>query len=350
MIAPTIALSWDEEESVNCDAQAIITNGTGDHVWLSCTTTIGRGRLIWSKEDDIPVRIEIDAWNDHALEEPRKIRSAFEHISDGDYVVLPNQRRELWFGLEVGFKPRNGTSAIVRYDPDTLDFIDLHEHPTLRTMPWLVFSSTMQEMWTSNFTENFGNLERFDIASKQWLDTNFTLENVPQDEFPQSNIPFIQGADIVSDTLYLISDNYKSSLVQVNASNIATTGVLAVAAVQHIGLGYEREGIAVVERPNGKKWLLCLGNRHQTWERKHFADIVAMQLNDNKVLDSSGSDLSILSLSPPKTYMLLLLGVAFLLGLAVATCGCKSKRRREPPPHPAREPYTELETELSAIS
>jgi hypothetical protein len=60
MIAPTIALSWDVEESVNCDAQAIITNGTGDHVWLSCTATIGRGRLIWSKEEDIPVRIEID--------------------------------------------------------------------------------------------------------------------------------------------------------------------------------------------------------------------------------------------------------------------------------------------------
>lgn len=69
--SPTV-LSWDEQESIDCKAQGILTNDT-DNVWLSCKTYIGRGTLLYDEVGDFPSRIQMKHWNWDALKGPREI-------------------------------------------------------------------------------------------------------------------------------------------------------------------------------------------------------------------------------------------------------------------------------------
>lgn len=236
-------------------------------------------------------------------------------------MILPNGDRELWFGLEDDSWPRNATGAIVRYHPDTLAFIGLHHHPSLLTIPWLAFHPTMKEVWTANWTRNYGQLNRFDLASMSWLfcDTcNVTIDNVPLDEFPQSDILWIQGGDIMDGFLYLLSDTYRSTLLSVDLSETTVDHPSAtVKDVRHIGLGHEREGLDLVTSRSGLRWFLCLGSQKKTWEGPHYADIVAMRL------DEKNDSLSATSIAVG-------LAAGLLAGLAVGFVLASKFWRKEP--------------------
>ena len=219
-------LQWTNiTQSIECSQpQGIITNGT-DHVWLSCRTYIAHGTLQRNPYDGAIVGVHLDQFNYHALDGPnRRIRhqinknknnhnnnrnqrnetteQSYGHISDGDYVRLhssssPHHHHhadELWFGLENGQFPRQHKAAIARYNAQTLEFINLHEHPTLLTMPWLAFVEQPQLALTCNWTNGGQEFVALNATTLQWTN-NVTLTNLPMeyDELYQG-IPFVQGA------------------------------------------------------------------------------------------------------------------------------------------------------------
>ena len=273
-------LRWNETQSVNCVAQGVITNGT-DHVWISCTNYLGRGRFILDANGD-PAEMEIHSWNVQALDGPIKhSKQQYAHIGDGDYVVLENGAHELWFGLEGGGSPRVLYAAIARYDADTLEFVNLHVHPSMKTMAYLAFHEHRQVAYTTNWTDNQGELIVFDASTLEWVDRNATVQGLPEEY--QSDIPFIQGADMDGDILYLMVDDFRSSLIAIQMNDENEYGG-QVLSVKHLGLGHEREGVSVY-----KDWLLSLDNQWQTWEDRHYAEIVCVSLarprTSNRMLD-----------------------------------------------------------------
>jgi hypothetical protein len=267
-------LNWNESQSIECNAQGIITNGT-DIIWMSCKKYLARGRLV--KLDPLNstrVELRMELWNWHALKGPQEFlgNQSYEHIGDGDYVELSSDgSRELWFGIEDGSWPRVLPAAIVRYDAETLEYIDTHPHTTIRTMPFLAFHKARQIAYTANWTDNFGQLLVFDAINMTWANDNATIHGLPH-EYYQHEIPFIQGSDMKDDALFLMVDDFKSTLVEIQMNREKTYGG-QLNAISYLGLGHEREGIAIM---NG--WLLSFGNRWKSWEGNHYAQIVCVQL------------------------------------------------------------------------
>jgi hypothetical protein len=255
-------LQWDTEESINCTAQGLITNEETNDVWISCTSYLGRGRLILDQAQD-PIGIEIDIWNWNALDGPRAVsHKDYAHIGDGDYVELDDgMRRELWFGLEGGSSPRVLPAAIARYDADSLAFVGLHIHPTMRTMAFLAFHQRQQIAYVTNWTENDGELIVFDAKTMHWSDRNSTIRGLPKEY--RDDIKFIQGADVYGDVLYLMADDFSSTLLAIRMAE-AYEG--EVESVTHLGLGHEREGMTVFGGKEQQLWLLSMNNQWLTWE------------------------------------------------------------------------------------
>ena len=267
-------LNWNESQSIECNSQGIITNGT-DIIWISCKTYLGRGRLVkLGPLNSTRMELRMEQWNWHALKGPQAFlgNQSYEHIGDGDYVELAsNGSRELWFGIEDGNSPRILPSAIVRYDAETLEYIHTHPHDTMRTMPFLAFHKARQIAYTANWTDNFGQLIVFDATTMTWAKDNVTIHGLPH-EYYQHEIPFIQGSDMKDDTLFLMIDDYKSTLIEIQM-NRENNYIGEMESISFLGLGLEREGIAIMN-----DWLLSFGNRWTSWEGTHHAQIVCVKL------------------------------------------------------------------------
>jgi hypothetical protein len=267
-------LQWDTEESINCTAQGLITNEETNDVWISCTSYLGRGRLILDQAQD-PIGIEIDIWNMEALDGPRAVsHKDYAHIGDGDYVERDDgARRELWFGLEGGSSPRVLPAAIARYDADSLAFVGLHIHPTMRTMAFLAFHQRWQVAYVTNWTENDGELIVFDAKTMHWSDRNSTIQGRPADY--QDDLKFVQGADVYGDVLYLMSDDFASTLIAIRMTEVYEG---EVESVTHLGLGHEREGMTLFGGQKHQVWLLSMDNQWLTWEDHHYAEVICVSL------------------------------------------------------------------------
>jgi len=257
-------LQWEDEHlNTHCQAQGIITNGT-DAVWISCTSFVARGRIV----DDYKLvidRINYQALNHTAL-------ANYKHISDGDYVHRTGFPPELWFGIEGGNLPRVTAGAIVRYHAETLEFIDLHVHPLIKTMPFLAYDPRVSLAYCLNWTDSRGSMVVFDVTNLQWTE-NVTIKGLPAEH---QDIQYVQGGFVDGNILYLISDVPSSALLTVN---LDTRGFLSV---HNLGLGHEREGIALYKND----WLLSLGNQGKnSWDRSYHAQIVAIQLSGSPEMD-----------------------------------------------------------------
>ena len=284
-------LPWDETQRQNCTAQGLITNGT-DHVWISCTSYIAHGRLQFDtsassfSSTSAPTGFVINRINYHALEGPRRVTGQqYGHISDGDYfpprtVVTNNATStrtpgELWFGIEGTSWPRVLPGAIARYNADTLEFIDIHPHPYLRTMPWLLIDPTNQRAISCNWTENLNQFQVFDVSTMAWIvDHNLTLTNPPA-AFQDNGVSFIQGAtkaptllkedefilqlDDAPSTILLVSFHTTSDKNNEDDGAALSSTSLQVQSVWQTGLGHEREGIGMT---GGH--ILSFGNRKST--------------------------------------------------------------------------------------
>uniref|UniRef100_A0A7S3L1J2 Uncharacterized protein n=1 Tax=Amphora coffeiformis TaxID=265554 RepID=A0A7S3L1J2_9STRA len=281
-------LPWDETQRQNCTAQGLITNNT-DHVWLSCTSYIAHGRLQYDSSSSssfsssvaAPTGLVIDKINYNALDGPRRVTGQqYGHISDGDYfpaksVVSNNSTTtttgELWFGIEGTSMPRVLPGAIARYNAETLEFIDIHPHPYLRTMPWLLVDPARQRAISCNWTDNYNQFQVFDTQTMTWVvDQNLTLTNPPA-EFQATGVPYIQGATkaptlLKEDEFILQLDDAPSTLLLVsfhssndNGDASLSSTSLQVQSSWQTGLGHEREGIGMT---GGH--ILSLGNRKTT--------------------------------------------------------------------------------------
>jgi hypothetical protein len=260
-----LLLNWAFNESQNCPAQGIVTNGT-EHFWLSCTSYIAHG-ILQLDEAGTPVGIVLDQYNMHALDGPvQQTGHDYRHISDGDYNLHHN---ELWFGIEGGSFPRVILGAIVRYDAETLEFIDIYVHPTFTTMPWLVFDSNRNRAITCNWTDSHNELTIFDAETLTWSNDKITLLNVPS-QYQQDGIPFIQGGAMHSDGKHILlqTDDHSSTMLLVEL----LSGL--VVDVWTTGLGSEREGVAFY-----KNDVLSFGNRHNSFESVKSAQIVVFPMD-----------------------------------------------------------------------
>jgi hypothetical protein len=264
-------LHWNETESQNCTAQGITTFGT--QVWISCTSYIGRGRILLDG-GGTACAIEVHFWNYHALQGPREFHPEYGHIGDGDYV---EDRNEIWFGLEDERNPRILASALVRYNADTLEFTGLHVHSSMRTMPFIVYNALHKVAYTTNWTDNAGRLQVFDAVQLEWSMQNATINGLTDTEYDTPNgIPLIQGADMVGKTLYLMQDDFQSTLFEVQFQHDALQGQLQ--SMTRTGMGHEREGIDFFQN----RWLLSLDNQWKTWENRHYAEVVCVSLHNQE--------------------------------------------------------------------
>jgi hypothetical protein len=269
-------LEWNESESIECNAQGIISNGT-DNIWISCKKYIGRGKLVqWNSLNSTPSRplLRMEQWNWHALNGTQtgnvNVNKSYQHIGDGDYVELEaNGSQEIWFGIEDGNWPRVLPAAIVRYDAETLEYIDMHVHDNMKTMPFLAFHKARQIAYTANWTDNFGQMIVFDATTMTWSKDNATINGLPK-EFYKHEIPFIQGSEMKDDTLFLMMDDFQSTLLEIQMYPQGTYGG-ELKTTSYLGLGLEREGITIVN-----DWLLSFGNRWKSWEGNHYAQIVGV--------------------------------------------------------------------------
>lgn len=299
-------LPWkNETESMECGAQSIISNhphltttSCTTTIWISCGTSIARGEMLYDCDTKKPVEMNIVVWNRNPLEgvmdavsdqltdeELQQLKDdddpdEYAHISDGDFVVLPDGSRELWFGLEGKNWPRVLRAALIRFDADTLFFKNIHMHPTIRTMPWLVVDSARQLAYTTNWTDNEAKLWLFDTNNMNWRNQEESGGFVPILDLPiefRNGVDFIQGADLVDNTLFLMSDVASSSLLVIDLlESDPTAGVVGrTRQVLQLGLGHEREGIAIWN----KEWLLSMDNQRTTWEGHHYAQVVCVKLN-----------------------------------------------------------------------
>lgn len=294
-------LKWNESESIACQAQAIITNRS-NHVWISCRRYIGRG-IITVNENGDPIEMTILLWNYNPLDGPRNVSNSipqYDHIGDGDYVhITETGELEVWFGLEDGSRPRVQNAAIVRYNADTLEFVGLHIHPYMRTMPFLAFHEQRQVAYTFNWTENYGELVVFDAQTMDWDNNkNASIGSLPPTF--QEDIPFVQGSDMDDNNiLYLMVDDYGSTLLAVEMLNHYKNESIEYeekgkyyggrfVSESRLGLGYEREGISLffsnTSTTSQPYWLLAFGNQHETWEETPFAGVVRVSLLENNTV------------------------------------------------------------------
>mmetsp|Transcript_26546 Transcript_26546/g.52885 ORF Transcript_26546/g.52885 Transcript_26546/m.52885 type:complete len:342 (+) Transcript_26546:62-1087(+) len=258
-----------EFNSSSCVGQGLITNAT-DYVWISCTTSLHRGRIL-RNEQRAPVSVTIELSNRDALDGPRSLNPDYGHIGDGDYVVSPSTgEHEIWFGLEDGEWPRRANAAVVRYDSSTLEYKGVHIHPSLKYLAWLAYDPTHQRAYGSEW-EGVEELSVFDANQMNWSNETIRIDNIPSDSniTNASGINYIQGADVKDDILYLMTDDFKSSLFLLELQKYKTT----VVDVQHLGLGNEREGIAILD-----SYLFSFGNRWRTWENISFAQVLCLPL------------------------------------------------------------------------
>jgi hypothetical protein len=257
-------LNWTFDESEKCKAQGIITNGT-ENIWISCTSYIAHGTIQFNK-NGVPIGVLFHHFNYDALDGPvQQTGDTYRHISDGDYG-----NGQLWFGIEGGSFPRILTGAIVRYDADTLQFIDIHKHSTFKTMPWLVFDRKNQRAISCNWTNSNNEFIVFDARTLTWIDS-IKLYNVPG-EYEVEGIPFIQGGAMLQneDSILLQVDNQVSTIFL--ASLFPDRAVVTDA--WSTGLGQEREGVSMVGN-----YILSLGNRKNSFENISNAQIIAVPMH-----------------------------------------------------------------------
>lgn len=262
-------LEWNLTESIDCVAQAVVTNDT-DNLWISCTTYIAKGKFIFDeKEPKDPIGIELDYFNKDPLNNSNLI--GYGHIGDGDYVPLDDGEGEIWFGLEDKENPRVLPGAIARYNANTLEFIDIHPHPTVNTMAFVAYHQSQRVAYTMNWTDNHGELLVFDAINYQWTNTTALISGLSTKEFL-----YIQGADMAGDTLYLMGDDYRSTLfeLQMKSSKEGTCKSI------QLGLGHEREGISIYDTRwrNPRCQILTMNNQWYTWEDNHYAGITCISL------------------------------------------------------------------------
>jgi len=244
-------VEWPAESHLIDDCihdQGIVTNGTDD-VWLSCQWYLVHGKLEYDQVKR-PVRFNADSTNRHALAQAQNVSGVdYKHISDGDSGF--NQKtgaNELWFGIEGGgWLVRALNGSITRYDATTLELIALHEHPSMKTVPWMAFDSKRQLAYTNNWTDSGNQLYVFDAAKEAWVD-NITIQAMHPDDDPV-DLYWIQGAAIRDDVLYLQNEGNHSILYGIALQNMTLVE-------QHEMLfGHEREGIAFAG-----DYLLAMGN------------------------------------------------------------------------------------------
>jgi hypothetical protein len=271
-------LHWDRDESRSCVGQAVITNGT-DHVWISCSTYLLRGRIVRDGRNNNkkPVSLVIETMNSNALAGPRQdfagnsTTLGYGHIGDGDYM---EELDEVWFGLEDGNWPRALNAAIVRYDASTLEYKGMHVHPTQKFLAWVVFDQRNQRVYGSDW-EGVQDLTVFDTRQMKWLTQNLTIRMIPAEYISLGGMNYIQGGDMQDDTLYLMTDDFRSSLfaILIDSSQNELGG--EVVHISHLGLGNEREGIALLD---DAAYVLSLGNRWRTWENHSFSELLCLPL------------------------------------------------------------------------
>lgn len=305
-----LVLDWAFNESQNCQAQGIIAKHGTDDVWLSCTSYIAHGRLRFDSNSR-PVAMVLDRFNLQALEGPQeKTGSDYRHISDGDYHEV---RNELWFGIEGGSNPRVLRSAIVRYDADTLQFIDIHEHPTFTTMPWLVVDANHDRAITCNWTNSQNQLAVFDIKAMNWANDTITLLNVPS-EYALDGIPYIQGGSMAADGMHFVlqSDDLFSTIYMVSFLEVADLWHAQLIDTWATGLGKEREGVALA-----RQHVLSFGNRDNSWEHRKNAQIFVLPIRG-----PSKSDQKV----PFGLGVLIGIAVSFIILLLMRFCGHRNAR------------------------
>ena len=309
-------LNWAFNESQNCLAQGIITRHNTDHVWVSCTSYIAHGRLQFSSGR--PIGIIFDQFNWQALDGPyQKTGLDYRHISDGDFNELQN---ELWFGIEGGSFPRVLRSAIVRYDADTLQFIDIHVHPTFTTLPWLVFDDTRHRAITCNWTNSKNQLSVFDATTMTWSNNTINLNNVPS-QYSLDGIPLIQGGAMSADGIHFVlqSDDLFSTIYMIQLQPVATAADLfwqaQVINIWTTGLGNEREGIALTQHH-----LLSMGNRDNSWEHRKNAQIFVLAMESPTSHRSFGQGIFV---GITATLLMLLCGSVVVVVLC--SCCCRNQ-------------------------
>lgn len=300
-------LEWNITESRSCVSQGLIANGS-DHIWISCTTYLVRGRIVRDGQTRDPISFIVESSNHNALQELQSsVNPNYGHIGDGDYVISPTTgEHELWFGLEDGTWPRTANAGIVRYDSSTLEYKGFHVHPSLKYLAWLAFDPVQQRAYGSTW-EGVKELAVFDSANMRWSNSTLPIGNLPVVSNTNvtghgmnftHGINFIQGADVQDGLLYLMTDDFKSSLFVFDLKKDEAT----VVDVLFFGLGNEREGITLFD-----SHLLSLGNRWRTWENHSFAEILCLPLFLTHNHDHSVTPL----LTVDDQIMMLLIGIAF---------------------------------------
>jgi len=286
------SLRWNREESTACVAQGIIVKG--DNVWLSCTTYLLKGTIGYANESSAdgkprggPTQITITDSDMNALSEPRGIHQDYGHIGDGSYMELANGDEEIWFGLEDGEWPRRQNAAIVRYDAKTLQFRGFHAHPSLLHMPWLACDSDRHVAYTSDFS-GVTELTVFDIDRMEWMNATMdggaavpSIKNMPPFFIANGGINYIQGGQVMDDKLFIISDDYKGSVIALSLDGQNAGEILSI---WQPGLGNEREGMAMTH-----EYLFSLGNRWTTWENQSFAEVLCLPIIRHDDEDSDGT-------------------------------------------------------------
>ena len=321
MLLPYLIDWWNETQSIECIAQAIVTNENNPQdFWISCTTYIAHGTFVLDKETKRPIQIRsCDTFNYHPFDNIPI--PGYGHIGDGDYVVFTGdgdelleqqqqkeeqqtrRKEEVWFGLEDSKNPRILHGAIVRYDAQTLEFLGVHPHPVVTTMAFVAYDSIRNLAYSMNWTNNERSLLIFDGDTLEWK--NETLPVEQQEQQPTTttttttisdDFRYIQGSDMLNDTLFLMGDDYQSTLYRIelsfslpessssiSSSSISTSSAAAwnlkatLVSSWKLGLGHEREGIAIYDNfRNPNCQLLTMNNQWYTWEDQHYAGIMCV--------------------------------------------------------------------------
>eukprot|EP00730_Choanoeca_flexa_P007955 TRINITY_DN12416_c4_g5_i1.p1 TRINITY_DN12416_c4_g5~~TRINITY_DN12416_c4_g5_i1.p1 ORF type:complete len:370 (+),score=105.93 TRINITY_DN12416_c4_g5_i1:165-1274(+) len=242
-------------------AQGIVTDGSSDRVWLSWQDRLHKGTL--TRNSDGSYRsITVEKSNYEAL---ANTGADYHHISDGDLIKVKG-REELWFGLEGANWPRTHQAAVVRYDANTLAFISMHQHPVLRVMAWLAYDTRTGVAYTSDWT-NAGMLFKINVDNVEFDSNPVTITGLKR------SLDYVQGGDIHDGILYMLADDEQSTLLQVDLDTMRAT------YFQRLGLGYEREGMALLDDAD---ILLSLGNRWQNWDNTSFGQVLVLTTDEEE--------------------------------------------------------------------
>ena len=306
-----------------------VASSRDDVVWISCTTYLLKGTAILQEDNSggrltrkrRPVGIKVDLRTNEkdtvsscfAENDEVDNVNTYNHLGDGHYVPsspfstfdTSGDDDELWFGLEDGAWPRKLPAAIARYNANTLECLGIEFHPSSMYLAWLAYDAITQKAYGSTW-ENITELYVFGpstnsasihdekgLLKKNYVWSTIPITNVPKEYQEQGGLNFIQGGTIiqlsadhrrfggaghakhVSSLLYLMSDDYQSSLIELQLLEAEAK----ILSIHHLGLGNEREGIAFFSTNVGKaSHLLSLGNRWRTWENHSFAEILCIPL------------------------------------------------------------------------